>query len=79
MLRCGATFQIRKGSLGRNDSDRVRPADDDDWTRQRVAVLVRHGDITRAHNDTLQLRSSRARTMRLWVVKGQFATVLANQ
>jgi hypothetical protein len=29
MLPCGATFQIRKGSLGRSDSDRVRPADDD--------------------------------------------------
>ena len=43
----------------RSDSDRVKPAGDDDWTRQQIAVLVRHVDPTRTQNDALQLPSSR--------------------
>ena len=41
MLRCGVTFQIRKGSLGRSGSDRVRPADDDGLDSSTSRGLVR--------------------------------------
>jgi len=40
MRRCGATSRIRSGSPGRNDSDRVRPSDDDDRSRQTDCTEV---------------------------------------
>ena len=43
----------------KSDSDRVKPAGDDDWTRQQIAVPLWHVDLTRTQNDALPLRSSR--------------------